>query len=259
MPPLSRPRRRLRGLLAVALLAVLASACQVRVGTDVRVAADGSGRLALTVALDQDLASSLSSDELDPFAGLEALPEAWQVERSQPDGGQAVTVAADFDDTAGLAARVAELQEGLDDQDPLLLDDVRLDVAEDGSATFAARAGLRSPGSTGLAGGGLQFDGDDLAALLAERGDQVLRVDLRVSMPGPIVDSDADTVDGGTATWQLPVTELTEVRAVSEAPADRTWWIVASAALGGLALGWAAVGLVRRRRRSVGRSVTPAG
>ena len=246
--PLPVPATRLRGLVPVLCVALLATACQVRIGTDVRVAADGSGRLAVTVALDQDLAESLATDGFDPFAGLEQLPDGWQAERSEPDGGAAVTVGTDFADPAQLADRVAALQDGLDAEDPVVLDDVRLTVAEDGSASFAARAGLRPPGSTGLDGGGVRFDGEDLATLLADRGDEVLRVDLRVSMPGAVTDSDADTVDGSTATWNLPVTELVEVQASSAPPTDRTWWIVGAAALVGLALGWVLVGLVRRRR-----------
>jgi hypothetical protein len=245
--PARRPGRAL--LLAAAALAVLASACQVRVGTDVRVATDGSGRLALTVALDQELADSLAGDGFDPFAGLDELPDGWSVDRSEPDGGQAVTLTADFDDPAGLSDRVAQLRSGLDEEDPLLLEDVQLDVAEDGGATFAAHAGFRPPSSTGFDGGGVAFDGDDLATLLEERGDEVMRVDLRVTLPGHVVDGNADEVDGATATWALPVTELADVRAVGDPPRSRTWWLVGAAAAVGVAVGWIGYGLVRRRGR----------
>lgn len=247
-PPTRSPRarRRCRGVV-LALLAVLGTACQVRVGTDVSVAADGSGRVAVTVALDEDLATSLTTDGFDPFSGLEELPDGWTVERSQPDGGQAVTVTADFVDPQGLTERVAQLQDGLDDEDPQLLDDLTLTVAEDGSATLRGRAGFRPPSSTGMRGVGVRFDGEDLAALLADRGDEVLRVDLRVTMPGPVVDGNADEVDGGTATWHLPVTELVEVRVASDPPTDRTWWIVGGAVLVGLVGGFVGLGVVRRR------------
>lgn len=242
----ARPRRRRRGL-ALALVAVAASACQVRVGTDISVAEDGSGRMAVTIALDEELAGSLTADDFDPFAGLQDLPDGWSFERSDADGGMTATVSTDFEDPAGLAARVSQLGDGVDDEDPLLFDDVELAVAEDGSATFRGRAGFRPPSSTGLEGVGVAFDGDDLQAVLAERGDEVMRVDLRVSMPGPVVDSDADAVDGRTATWNLPVTELVEVRAASDPPADRTWWVVGGAVLLGLVLGSLLVGVFRRR------------
>lgn len=251
MAPPARPlgaRRRVLTIVVLALVAVLATACQVRVGTDVSVADDGSGRIAVTVALDEDLVSSLTTDGFDPFAGLDELPDGWTVERTQPDGGEAVTVTADFADPAGLADRVAQLQEGLDDEDPQLLDDLALAVAEDGSATLTGRAGFRPPSSTGMRGVGVRFDGEDLAALLAERGDEVLQVDLRVTMPGPVVDGNADEVDGGTATWHLPVTELVDIRVASDPPTDRTWWLVGGAVLVGLVVGFVGLGLVRRRR-----------
>ena len=241
----SSPARRRAGRCAVLLLlALVASACQVRVGADIAVGADGAGRLALTVALDEELAASLGADEVDPFAGLDALPDGWQVER---EGTREVTVSSAFEDAAGLGERVAELQDGLDDEDPAVLADADLEVDDDGSAVFTALAGFRPPSSTGLEGAGVRFDGQDLAALLAERGDEVMRVDLRVTLPGPVVDGNADEVDGRTATWALPVTELVEVRAVGDPPADRAWWIVGAAVLVGGVLGYLVVAVWRRR------------
>lgn len=254
--PAASPRRRPRRLGAlVAVLAVLASACQVRVGAEVAVGRDGDGRLAVTIALDEELLASLDADDLDPFAGLEALPEPWSLERGAADGGEAVTVSAPFEDPSGLAQRVADLQDGLDDEDPILLDDLALEVADDGSATFSGLAGFRPPSSTGFDGEGVvAFDGDALAALLEERGDEVMRIDLRVTLPGPIVDGNADEVDGATATWQLPTTELVQVRAVGDPPVDRTWWVVAGAAVLGLLLGVVVTGMVRRRRSAATRT-----
>lgn len=246
MTVVARPRRLRRGL-ALALVALAVSACQVRVGTDVTVVEDGSGRMSVTIALDEELAGSLATDDFDPFAGLEDLPDGWSFERNDTEEGLMATVSADFEDPAGLATRVSQLGDGVDDADPLLFEDVELAVAADGSASFRGRAGFRPPSSTGLEGVGVAFDGDDLQAMLAERGDEVMRVDLRVSMPGPVVDSDADEVDGRTATWNLPVTELAEVRAASDPPVDRTWWVAGGAAAAGLVLGFLLVGVFRRR------------
>lgn len=244
---MSRSRARIAAL--ALLCALVASACQVSVGTEVHVGDDGAGHLAIRVVLDEDLASTLAQDDVDVFAGLDELPDGWSSERSSPDGGEAVTVRADFADPAGLERRVAQLREGLDAEDPLLLDGIQLAVAEDGSAQLSGRAGFRPPSSTGLRGTGVGFDGEDLAALLAERGDEVLRVDLRAAMPGPVVGGNADEVDGNVATWHLPTTELVDVRVASDPPsALQRWLAIGAAAVVGLVLALAVVGLVRRRR-----------
>jgi hypothetical protein len=247
---LSVPTTRLRrvpSLVVVATLAVLATACQVAVGTDVTVAADGSGRLAITVALDEDLTRSLELDGLDVFASLDELPDDWTSERREVGGGLTITLAAPFTNAGGLSARVAELRDGLDADDPLLIDRLDLQVAADGSATLTGRAGFSPPSSTGLEGAGVQFDGDALAALLAEHGDEVLRIDLRVAFPGSVTDTNADRVDGSVATWRLPVTEMQDVHASSQAPSGpQPWLLIAAVALLGLAIGAVAVLLLRR-------------
>lgn len=245
--PITRLRRA-PSLVVVAMLALLASACQVAVGADVTVAADGSGRLAITVALDEELTRSLELDGLDVFASLDELPEGWASERREEDGGLVVTVAAPFADASALSDRVAELRDGLDADDPVLIDRLDLQVATDGSATLTGRAGFVPPSSTGMEGAGVQFDGDALAALLAERGGEVLRIDLRVAFPGPVTDTNADQVNGSVATWNLPVTEMQDVRATSEAPSGaQTWLLVAAVALLGLIIGAVVVRLARRR------------
>jgi hypothetical protein len=237
---------RLFRLVGLVLLAVSLSACQLRLATDVRVAADGSGTLGLTVALDEELHESLTADGFDPFADLATLPEPWTA--TVTEDGRTLELTTTFADPAELTARVADLQAGLDTDDPAILDDVTLTAADDGRLTFTGRAGLRPPTSTGIDGAGVTFDGDALAALLAEQ-DDLVRYDLRVVFPGPVVDSDADQVDGRAATWALPVTDLRTVRAVADPPGDRLPWIL----LGAVVLGGAMFGLVvtlalRRRR-----------
>lgn len=230
-----------------ALVAVLASACRVTVATDIRVDADGAGRLALVVALDEELHTALGADGFDPFEGLDDLPDGWTSERR--DGGRAIEVAVDFVDPTDLAARVAALSGGLGPDDPRLLEDVSLDVAGDGSATFTARAGLAPPGATGVVGGLLAFDGGDLASLLADPDQDVLEVTLRVRFPGPVRDAPGASVDGTTAAWTLAPTGLVEVSARAGVPEQGvpTPLLVGAGAL--VALSLAVVGRTIRRRR----------
>ncbi len=241
--PLTAPR-----IVLLALAAVLASACQVRVTTDVRVDADGAGRLALVVGLDEELYAALATDDFDPFAGLDELPDGWQ--SAAHDDGRGIEIAVDFADGADLAARVAALSDGLGPDDPRLLEDVDLRVAADGSATFGARAGFAPPTATGIVGGAMPFDGDDLAALLAAPDQDVLDVVLRIRFPGPVEEAPGAVVDGNVATWTLAPTGLVDVTARAAVPATGVPTPVLIGAMTLVAASALVVGrTVRRRRR----------
>lgn len=241
---------RLVRLLAVAALAVMLAGCQVRVATDIEVARDGSGRLQLLVALDQELSESLDADGIDPFEGLEELGDDWTTGRETIDGGNALRISTNFSSPAELADRVDALADGTDEDDPAVLEAVAVSVDADGRADFRARAGLRPPASTGIEAEGLQPDGDALAQLLEERGDDLVRVELRVTLPGSIEtvdggDPDLRTVDGRTVVWDLPPTGLVEVRAVGAPPTDRTLIYAIAVAIAAAALAAAAVAVRR--------------
>lgn len=234
---------------AVLATALVLSACQVRVATDVAVDAEGSGTLALTVALDQELWDSLTADGFDPFAGLAPLADSGWTSTVEPqDGGQRFELQTDFASPDDFAAKVAELHAGLDAEDPRILADPVLTVTDD-TASLRMQAGLVPPSSTGIEGAGIEFDGDDLAELLATRGDEVFRYDLRVTMPGPIDETNADETDGRTAVWSLAADGMREVAVESTvAGSNRTLIIAVAAGLLALAMVGITVGLVRRRR-----------
>lgn len=240
------PAARVVAMLATALVL---SACQVRVATDVAVDAEGSGTLALTVALDQELWESLTADGFDPFAGLTPLAESGWTSTVEPDdGGQRFELQTEFASPDDFAAKVAELHAGLDTEDPRILADPALTVSDD-TASLRMRAGLVPPSSTGIEGVGVEFDGDDLAELLATRGDEVFRYDLRVTMPGPIDATNADETDGRTAIWNLPADGMREVAVESTiAGSNRTLVIAVAAGLLALAMVGTTVAVVRRRR-----------
>jgi len=241
-------------LLAVRLLALLAvaivlSACQVRVASDIGVNADGSGTLALTVAIDRELWESLTADGFDPFADVAPLADSgWTATVEPDDGGQRLALQTDFATPGELAVRVAELNTGLAEEDPRILDAPVLTVTED-TATLRMQAGLVPPSSTGVEGATIEFDGDALAELLATRGTEVFRHDLRVTMPGPIDATDADEVDGRTAVWNLPADGMRDVTVnATVGPSNRTLLVALAAGVLTLALVGVTVAVVRRRR-----------
>lgn len=240
----------------VALLALLTSACQLSLATDIGVEADGSGSLELAVAVDEELAQLLDDAGADLTLGLddaEAAAPDWEVEEVEDVAGRELRFRATFDEPAELAALVDELHADLGPEDPAILRDVELEVDAEGRVDFAAEAGLALPTTTGATGDGVTFDAEDLTALIEREGGRVARYDLRLELPGRPRAHDADAREGRTLTWSLPVGEMRSVRATSEPPADRTWLLVgASFLVSGVAALLAVVALRRRGARLAG-------
>jgi hypothetical protein len=234
------------------LLAVVASACQLSLATDIDVQADGSGRFELAVALDDELEAVLDDAGVDLTLGLAdaagAAPD-WEVEDDPEGPGRRLSLRTTFDEPGQLARLVEELHDGLAEGDPGLLDEVTLEVDEDGAARFRAEAGLTLPATAGAAGDGVTFDVEDLRELLAEEGERVVRYDLRLTLPGTPVAHDADVRDGRSLTWRLPVDGTRRIEARSEPPADRTLLLAGAVFLGAAVLGTGAAVALRRRRR----------
>lgn len=242
---------RLKVSIAIAVLALLTAGCQLRVAMDVAVAPDGSGVLELAVGLDEELLTILEDAGFDPAVGLAdalaAAPE-WEFEDRSDEDGLVYAFSAEFDDPDGFARLVDEFQRGVDGADPALFDDLRIVVEEDGSVLFAGSAGLLLPATPGVEGEGINFDTDDLEALLAERGDEFVHSQLRVTLPAEPIAHDGDLRDGNTVTWQLPVGELRSVEARSAPAPDRTLLIAAAVAVVAAAIGTVTTIWWRRRR-----------
>lgn len=239
-----------------ALLAVVVTGCQLRLATDVSVASDGSGTVDVAVEVDAELEELLAGAGVDLTEGLDeaiAAAGAWEVEEVALDDGFGVRFRSTFVDPAGFEAAVAELHEGLSPEDGALFDRLELDVDADGAVAFDGVAGLVLPTTTGAEGDGVEFDADDLTALLAARGDELVRAELRLTLPAAPTAHDADEVQGRSLTWRLPVGEQRQVMARSAAPAGPAWWLVGVVAaatalvVGGAVVAW-------RRRRAVTRA-----
>lgn len=248
----------IRRSLPLLLLSVLLVGCQLRLGADVTIAADGSGRFELLVALDPELSDFLADAGVDPAEGIEELrasAPAWEITHEEGDGGQELRFGADFEDPQELSRLVDDLHAALDPEDGRILDQVVVHRTSDGAVTFEAMAGLVPPSTVGASGSGVDVDGEDLLAFLDERGDEFVRYDLRVTLPAQPVSSDADEVDGRTLVWHLPVGEQRLVTARSAVPRDITWLLAAGVGMGALLVTWLVVAGVRRRRAR--RGITP--
>lgn len=241
-------------LLPVLALCLLASACQLRLATDLTLDADGGGTIELVVALDAELAELLDDAGVDLRRGLSetagAAPE-WEIEEREIEEGMELRFRSRFEDPDQLQRLVDDLHAGLDAQDGRLLRSLDVRLAPDGAVLVEGSAGLLLPETTGAEGFGVDVDGDELRRLLDERGDEFVRYDLRVTLPADPVESDADVVEGRTLLWELPVGETRFVSARSEAPSDRTWLVVAAVAGGAFLV--SALTVVGVRRRGAGR------
>lgn len=234
------PTRRLAAV--VLATALLLAGCRVDVVTEVDVEPDGSGDLAITVDVDAETATNLAA------VGVSLRPPAvagWQSDEITSDDGVRVVLATTFATAGELSERVAELGEGLDDEDPAVLRDLALTVADDGSAQFDAVAGLLLPSSAGADAAGFP-SADELRELAAD-----MTATLVVTLPGSVSSSNATSVDGTTATWDLPVGSMVAVTAVGDAPA--LWqqgWVPWAAAIAAAVVVLALLVALRRRRRT---------
>lgn len=239
----------------LALVAVLTSACQLSLATDIGVAADGSGTLEVAVAIDDELGRLLDDAGVDLALGLaeaDAAASDWELEEIPRGEGREVRLRTAFAVPEELGRRVEELHAGLDDTDPAVLSDVELQVDEEGRVAFTAEAGLRLPTTTGATGDGVTFDAEDLADLLEREEGAAARYELRLTLPGRPTAHDADARQGRSLTWTLPIGEMRSVRAMSEPPVDRTWLLVGATFLASAAAATVLVVGARRRGRRLG-------
>lgn len=237
--------------LLLALVAVLTSACQVRLATDIAVGGDGSGTFEFAVAIDEELARDLRDAGLEPLAGLEQVDEGsagWEVTEETPeDGGLGVRLRGTFDDPEELRELASELHRQLDADDMRVHDGLRLERRDDGSVALSGRVGLRLPAAPGAEGQGVSFDADDLERLIEERGDEFVRYDVRVTLPAAPVEHDADEVDGNSLVWHAPVDGMRDISAVSAVPGTSPVLVALGIGVGTAAVAALAVIVWRRR------------
>ncbi len=234
-----------------ALFALFGAACELRIATDIVVAADHTGELVVSVALDEDTARDLVDAGLVPTAGLDeavAAAEGWTAEPL--DGVAAgVRLRHEFDDPSQVGALLAALSRDLGVEDGALWDGLRLVTAPDGETlVLQGRAGVVAPTVAGAEGAAVSFDGDDLAQRLREDGRAAVRHDLQLVSAGGYGAQDADRQTDGALIWELPTGELRTVSAELLA-ADRIPWLV-FAIVAGVALAGAFALTVALRRRS---------
>jgi hypothetical protein len=249
VPRSSAPRP---ALVLLGVLAFVLAGCRFGVTGELTIDRDGTATAEVVLAVDAAALAELDALGVDPTAELAAAAgrvPAWQVTREVlEEGGLVVRLSRPTADAEAAADAFRELSAGLAEADPaLLIDlDVHVDaegaVRVDGTATFRAPA---TPGAT-LDGEPAGPGPDELDSLTA----QAVDASFRLTVPGELLEHDADTVEGRTASWELAVGRSRAVTAVAAAPTGVPTElllvglvVVALVALSGLVWSW------HRRRR----------
>lgn len=240
------------------------SACQVRFQADVVTDRRAAGTLQLRVDVDRELAGRLRDAGVDLLAGLDELraaAPAWTIEApsqsdptdagGQDDGSLSLRFQTRFSGPEEFAALTDGLNSALDGEDARLFEGLRLRRTEEGAVAFSGRVGVLLPAAPGARGVGVGFGAPALQQLLASHGDELLRFQLRLTLPALPAQHDADEVDGRRLTWTAPIGRMREVSAVSEVP-PRGWTPPVAGLVGLAATAPPAVLVARRRRRRGG-------
>lgn len=244
----------MRTLAILAAVALLAGGCKLDLTVDVGLLGDGAAQVAVVADLDAALLDELDRLGVDPTAELvaAAADSDWTLDRQpRDDGGVTLVLRRAFDEAAAVGPALREFGAGLDEVDPALLVDLDIEADATDGAHVAGTALLRPPSSAGLRLDGRAVGPD--AGELAELTGETLDAQLRIEVPGAVIEAPGGRVDGRTVVWELPVGVPVDVGLQSAAPA---WWqreVVrwAAAGAGGLLVIALAAALLRRRRGEV--------
>jgi len=225
-----------RVLPLVALLALLTAACRIEMNIGAEIEPDGSGVISAEIGYDEEAADLMEQfgAEGDLF-GENPLANLPDVEMTEEDrGGMHFRIySAEVDDIeSAIGEQMATESEGLIEEFSITIEPERVEVVGRGSA------GAAMEGS------------EDFMPL--EELEESLSINLRVTLPGKILEHNADQKDGNTLTWAIPLTgEALDIRAVSDPTQSEgggfpLWAIIVIAAV--VVAGIAAIALIGRRR-----------
>lgn len=240
-----------RHLLVVLLLAALAGGCRLDVALDVAVDRNGGGTVTVVVGADPAALAAADTAGVDPLARLatqarERGDGRWQVsERNRDDGGREVRLQVTAADPDALRQVTVQLTRTLNGPELRVLDPLAVSVTDDQIRIDGGAALLVGDAATDTAG----RSPEEATALLAE----VVEYEIRVRLPGPLIDSNADRVEGTedapVLVWAVPAGQEQRLRAVAQRP-TAPWPVLAGAAAAGALV---ALLLVVARRQVRGR------
>jgi len=177
-----------RLIVLAALLALVATACKIETNYGAVINEDGTATLIQEIGMDQEAQTSLMPEGTDPFEGqpLAELPGARTHTETRGDMTFWI-IEADLASTDELKAQLlAGGQEGLLTAFDVQITDTKITVTATGDTTNS------------LATESSGFD----PAMFAD----ALSANFKLTLPGRIGTNNADSVNGNTLTWSIPVT-----------------------------------------------------
>ena len=179
-----------RLLILVAALALLTTACKIEINAEFVINADKTGEVVIEFGYDQEIADLMAAQGGEPADMLadfdvEDLPGATvRVETRGDMTFQIIT--APIDDVTSAEGLGGEMGAGLTDQFTVEFTEDRVTVR--GSTTLDDALGDA---------------GDEDMGLTPEMMAQFFEVNIRVTMPGKVLDSNATSQDGNTLIWAV--------------------------------------------------------
>ncbi|HSG79469.1 MAG TPA: hypothetical protein VLD62_07820 [Acidimicrobiia bacterium] len=174
--------RRISALAMV--LALVAVACRIETNVVADLNADGTGTVMFEVGFDEE-AQGLFLADANPFD--QAPPGATTSEETR-DGIRYFQFTSSFSNAEELTQLMLE-----SDQAPF----------ESFSASFSENS-VKIDARTGAEGGGF-FDEGDLEGFSPDQLEDSLAANIVITMPGKVISSTADSADGSTLSWSVPI------------------------------------------------------
>jgi hypothetical protein len=183
------------------LLALLAAGCRIESNLAAQINADGTGVISAEIGYDEEAAAFIDqfTGGEDPFADspLAGFPNATRSEEDRGGMHYLISTAEVEDIAAAIDQAVAGDENGLVQEFNLTITADRVEIAGRGSLAGA------------MAGSEDLIPADQLA--------EALSANLRITLPGKILEHNATAKDGNTLTWALPITGGDiEINAVSD-------------------------------------------
>jgi len=244
--------RRLRALVALAVLALLCTACRVDIEVGVDARTDGSGRVRVEVVADKEVAAAV---DLSAGVRVDDLKQAgWIIEgpTTRPDGSVRVVATKPFDDAEGARLAVGEVSGPTGPFQDFRLERkrsfARTTTRFRGVVDFAK--GVEAFGDPGvrqaLGGSDIGVDLPRIEQALNGPIDKAVGVRVAVRLPGK-VESNAPQQSSNGARWDLRLRDRVDLTAESSALNVVNLLVAALVPLAVVAL---VVLLVRSRRRA---------